>query len=343
MKSMPSLSSDGDEWAALALVRFVLATIVLVTHASVFFITPKWMGLLEKFGATTAVFGFFVVSGYCIAHSIDRRPQGFYRRRFERIYPVYLASLLIALIPYAIWGWNLRVRFPVGPQAWEYLPNSGPWDAVGTLFFLNGFLTDTLGSLGTAWSLSLEVFFYAMAPLLMRVPSSIIFLLISGSIAWRLNPSLYFGAGYPHAVQHIGFLSHGAGVPVIAWSWLLGFLFYRHRHSAWAKHMLLLLGLVPIVFWKGEGTLNSLTFAFVAAVLIAPPKLPRKLLPTATYLGDLSYPLYLIQAPVLVALAANERRPSCWYFLAISILASVLLLHFVDYPAQRFFRGRRSL
>jgi peptidoglycan/LPS O-acetylase OafA/YrhL len=332
--------SDGDEWAALAVVRIVLASVVLASHADIMFAAPAWIRWLGDFGATTAVFGFFVVSGYCIAHSIDRRPQGFYRRRLERIYPVFLASFLIALIPYAIWGWNLRVRIPLGPDAWEYLPDGGLWDATGTLFFLNGFLSQTLGSIGTAWSLSLEVFFYALAPFLMRLPSSILIFFILGSIAWRLHPALYFGEGFPCAVKHIGYLTHGAGIPVTAWAWLLGFVYYRHRHNAWAKLVLLLLGLVPVACTGGA--FHALTYALVASVLIAPPKLPEKLVPCATWLGDLSYPLYLVQAPVLVMLAANDRRPSCWYFLAFTILGSVLVLHLVDYPAQRFFRRQRS-
>lgn len=341
MKSTVPSSSDGHEWAPLAIVRIVLASIVLTAHAATLCVSPAWIRWLGDFGATTAVFGFFVVSGYCIAHSIDRRPEGFYQRRLERIYPVFLASFLIALIPYVIWGWNLRVRIPIGSQAWEYFPNSGPWDVVGTLFFLNGFLSQTLCSLGAAWSLSLEVFFYALAPLLMRFPSPLLLFLIVGSIAWRLNPALYFGENYPYAVKHIGFLSHGAGVPVVAWAWLLGFLFYRHRQNAWAKQMLLLLGLLPVVCISGAGNFNALTYAFVASVLIAPPKLPERLVPCATYLGDLSYPIYLVQAPVLVMLAANDNRPSCWYFLVFTILASVLVLHLVDYPAQRYFRRCR--
>lgn len=359
MKSTSSISPYGDQWSALAFARIVLVGIVLASHANLFFTAPAWIGWLGDFGGITAVLGLFVVGGYRIAHSIECQPRGFYRRRLERTYPVYLAVFFVALIPYAIWGWNFRFRIPVGPQAWVDYPNSGPWDCIGTLFFLNGFFVNTPGSLATAWSLSLEVCFYALAPLLVRVPSAILALLIAGSILWRLNPPLYFGEGYTYAIKHIGFLSHGGGIPVTAWAWLLGFLSYRYRRRPVAKKMLILLGLFPVAFWGGAGIQNAVTYAFVASVLIAfdgytkfafngaplyinLPKLPAKLLPVATYLGDLSYPLYLIQAPVLVILAANDHKLSCWYFLVSSIAASALVLHLVDYPAQRFFRRLQS-
>ena len=111
---------------------------------------------------------FFVISGYCIHRSAAQRlatnpayrldAMNFWARRFARIYPVLFAALLLTLAL----DWT-SLHFPpvnhkildIGPQA--FLVN---------LFSLQGVAGKTYGSNGALWTVSLEVQFYVVYPLL---------------------------------------------------------------------------------------------------------------------------------------------------------------------------------
>ncbi|MFM0205220.1 acyltransferase [Paraburkholderia fungorum] len=111
---------------------------------------------------------FFVISGYCIhrggALRLAKNPDyrldtgNFWVRRFARIYPVLLAALVLTLaldwVSLQLPPVNHKIR-EIGLQA--FLVN---------LFSLQGVAGHTYGSNGALWTLSLEVQFYAIYPLL---------------------------------------------------------------------------------------------------------------------------------------------------------------------------------
>lgn len=102
---------------------------------------------LTSFG-TDAVVLFFVLSGYAMAHSISRSTstKRFYLRRILRIWPPYVAALILA------WG----VARIAGIDDFQLLPR---------LFYLN-WGGDSLTP--QYWSLPYEVAFYALCPLILR-------------------------------------------------------------------------------------------------------------------------------------------------------------------------------
>nr|WKF56006.1 hypothetical protein HUO10_000450 [Paraburkholderia busanensis] len=111
---------------------------------------------------------FFVISGYCIhrggalklaANPAYRLDTGnFWVRRFARIYPVLLAALVLTL---ALDWFSLQLP-PVSHKIREI-----GWQAfLVNLFSLQGVAGKTYGSNGALWTLSLEVQFYAIYPLL---------------------------------------------------------------------------------------------------------------------------------------------------------------------------------
>lgn len=111
---------------------------------------------------------FFVISGYCIhrgaaqklannsAYRLDA--VNFWARRFARIYPVLFAALLLTLAL----DWT-SLHFP--PVNHKIL-DIGPKAFLVNLFSLQGVAGKTYGSNGALWTLSLEVQFYAVYPLL---------------------------------------------------------------------------------------------------------------------------------------------------------------------------------
>ncbi|HEY8136516.1 MAG TPA: acyltransferase [Methylocystis sp.] len=116
---------------------------------------------------------FFVLSGYCIHRSqaIARARHGSFRlpvanfltRRFVRIYPVLIGALLLT----AACDWI----------SWHYVPNSPKLGDDGfelflvNLFSLQGVAGSVYGSNGALWTLSIEVHFYILYPLLLKLMS----------------------------------------------------------------------------------------------------------------------------------------------------------------------------
>src|ERR1700736_3744326 len=112
---------DESLWAVLAALRFSLAMVVVLGHCCSFVGGPTdwtYIGLWLNQGS--AVFGFFIISGYSIAASLDQDPAGFYRRRILRIWPLYLGCIFFGLL--------VTLRIPHGfiwPTGAQLPPTSG--------------------------------------------------------------------------------------------------------------------------------------------------------------------------------------------------------------------------
>lgn len=132
--------------------RFIAALAVFVFHGLLFIGGAESDVVHAVFGqGRSGVSFFFILSGFVLAWS--SRPGdtilGFYRRRFARIYPAYLAALLIAGLLWLIRdpkGLANGLLTPFLLQSW--VPDKHVYFAVNT----------------PAWSLSVEAFFYLMFP-----------------------------------------------------------------------------------------------------------------------------------------------------------------------------------
>jgi peptidoglycan/LPS O-acetylase OafA/YrhL len=123
--------------------------------------------LMPGFSAGSfAVYVFFSISGFLVTASLLRKPGvwRYVRHRFRRIYPAYLACVLLcvfALGP-AFTTLPLREYFASGSQAWHYLrenldPVTLAWNLPGV--FAQNPVANTVN--GSLWSLGLEVRWYA--------------------------------------------------------------------------------------------------------------------------------------------------------------------------------------
>lgn len=119
----------------------------------------KALGYLSIFGADYCVPLFFLMSGYCIHLSHLKQLQlhkqlslkTYYRRRFLRIYPTYLITLLVSI---AISG---ATHYNVIPSWQDFLIH---------LFCLQGFTVKYFNTINLAlWSISIEIAFYMLYPL----------------------------------------------------------------------------------------------------------------------------------------------------------------------------------
>ena len=150
-----------DEWAILGGTCFLLAMIVAVGHCDGFLPLPRggWTNAVALLNGTAAVYGFLFISGYPIAHSL-RHPKGFYLRRARRIMPLYLAGLLFGLCVTMAAGGS--VTMPGG----EVVTTPGFWQFVGNALLLQGWACTTVSCDGPLWTISVEAFYYGIAPLL---------------------------------------------------------------------------------------------------------------------------------------------------------------------------------
>jgi len=319
-------ASDGkDLWAILAGLRALFAFVVLATHVNSFTPHAAWLMPVMHLGAFTAVVGFFVISGYSIAHSIALSQKGFYARRALRIYPLYLLGCILAVVPFYLIGHTIN--------AGNGQTLHGPIDAktlLGNMFFLDGFVCHWLISNGPVWTLAIEVFFYILAPLFHRMKTPLLLAIIVGS----------GGLYYLHDRFHVDMLTnarHGLAAAMLAWAWLLGFVFYRHRSEWWAQVTLIGLGTFLLSRFCEGGLYYALVMYSVSMfVIITAPGLTltprwRKYL---TYGGELSYPLYILHYAVLVLLAASGIHRSAALYVCVTIIVAVAAYHLIDVPIR---------
>lgn len=88
------------QWPVLGGLRFFLAWVVLCSHLRHSVPAGDLLMSFQNFNNFSAVLGFLLISGFSIAHSVSKATEGFYRRRFIRVYPLYLAAIIISIIPF---------------------------------------------------------------------------------------------------------------------------------------------------------------------------------------------------------------------------------------------------
>ncbi len=272
----------------LAGLRFVLAMVVVSGHLSWF--APHGQALLlADWDGTAAVLGFLVISGYSIAHSLGRQPRGFYRRRVLRIYPLYAAAIVLSLLPFARGAMVLSapgLPFQVARPTWPVV--------VGNLLLVQNLVCPTLSSDLPLWTLGIEVACYLIAPRLRRWPVALQLAVAAVSAAAFMA---YPSTGLPH----YRLLLWGLLLLFFAWAWLGGFVLHRYAdRGPWAGTVLGIVGAAALGMNHADSAWHPIvTFAGATLVVTLAPKasvwppLGRVL----NFLGDLSYPLYLMHVP----------------------------------------------
>jgi peptidoglycan/LPS O-acetylase OafA/YrhL len=342
-----------DHWACLAGMRFILASIVLFGHLS----GSGVGGIITKgvfdYGELAAVVGFFIISGYSIANSITQRPRRYILRRVWRIWPTYLFSFFCCTLP-AMWI--------LGRHHFQYAATEPVTRAliIGNLFMLQGILVPVLETNAATWTLAIEECYYLFAPVFRRCASWLLAALILVSAYFYAN-AFDFGwnrfAGKTHGISHLCFL----------WAWLAGFLFYQHRNSAWAHAVLFLLPVWLFCKWNQLGGERAIFTLLATTVVIAyggkllsfAETLPEVLVELEygagkaiaikwehvreflVFMGNVSFPLYIIHTPIQMLLQLAGCR-SLLVYLAVIFTASGLVYYFIDKPNRGRWRTKHE-
>jgi peptidoglycan/LPS O-acetylase OafA/YrhL len=309
---------------------------------------------------------FFVLSGFLLtySHQADfadgQLPTAAYfkrfmRKRLARIYPAYLAGMLL---------------FGAAVAA----ANSASWQPDGATILANLTMTQTLFPRlamdwygNGSWSISTEVFFYLgfpfLLPLLLRISSPrvlagllglVILLGTSGGLAYRFWPArISYTLMYTHPLFR--------GSEFIA-GMLTGLLVFRFgwRVKEWVALGLVGLASVYIIkcgyLLEGFVAHNLLVVPAIVGLLAALVEAPRtKVLrflahPWLVYAGRLSYCFYIAQLPffVLQDIRLEAHLPlTAWWWSGPAVfggttLIAVLLHHFGELPAHRWLLPKRT-
>ncbi|WP_260706222.1 acyltransferase family protein [Edaphobacter flagellatus] len=343
----------------LTSIRFFAAFSVLLYHslATLPVGSPFFRAVLG-YGYVNVSF-FFMLSGFILAivYLKDDRPiekRRFYLARFARIYPLYLAAMLLDT--------------PHFFHAQLFLQHKSIWQALGTFFATTGLVQTWFHLQGPnlpGWSLCAEAFFYLLFPFL-------------GTLLWKARGwsilslfVLIYCAGLAVVFVIIKVQGHdGQGyhpVPHL-FIFLLGILLARFfvqiaANPKWAQMLntfapLLFAGsiagflMIPLFHLKiSEAQLqHGLLAPLFSGVLLSLASGNRLLssLFSARWLvtlGEASYGIYLLHVPLYTILRRPIERfgfPMFLLYAAMTIALSVITYFQLEVPARRWILKKTS-
>ncbi|RZK40806.1 MAG: acyltransferase [Hymenobacter sp.] len=333
-----TIGAGAINWPALALARFILAFIVVASHALRYTDAPGPLFWLSRFSAFNAIIGFLLISGLSIGKSLLKDSDGYYKRRAQRIYPVYLVSIALQylIIPEALSGKFFLLLFT-------------------NVFFLNQ-ITTSISYVGPAWTLALEVWLYALAPFLLKLSYKNLLYLIGLSFASYVVYTC--GRTLFHWPYYSG-TTYGINLPLLAFIWIAGFLLATFEQRIKTTSFLIALILsghfvLSLLIEIGAKIKNhrlasfmdenGLNFAFEAICLafIYYVVISNRTLPTFSatskkvfnFLGNISYPLYLSHYVILVL--CHKNHLTHWFILVSCCLAVSCLIYWLfDFYSKR--------
>jgi peptidoglycan/LPS O-acetylase OafA/YrhL len=292
---------------------------------------------------------FFVISGYCIHRGGALRLAGnpdyrldtgnFWVRRFARIYPVLLAALVLT---FALDWFSLQM-----PPVSHKIREIGWQSFLVNLFSLQGVAGKTYGSNGALWTLSLEVQFYAIYPLLF-------------ALRRRIGmTSVLAIVGVVNVVSAYVLERHDIQFFTSYWfSWTLGAWIAdaRTRRAPDARSPIwlyllaaafIVLGCVAFHFGQyGAFQLWAIGFAFYLYKALERPSGNRRetfVTRVLSRFGDFSFSLYLIHLPIFVLLSSllfrSSLQMSIWPsfgYMLVAVPVAYVFYRLVELPAMKW-------
>lgn len=362
----------------MGILRFLLALSVIAVHVGPIF------GLRFVPGPI-AVQTFFIISGFYMSLILNEKYIGhvnsyklFITNRLLRLYPLYLLILTISIFTYTvIFVLSDHKTFPVlqnykdingSISAYLLLTFSnlfivgqdiimflGFHTSTETLFFTTNFWNTspmlwTLLFLPPAWSISMELTFYFLAPLLLKKSRSIVVSVILLSILIRVFT--YYSLKLTDDPWTYRFFPNEITFFLLGYFSYQIYIFLKKRQiSLWLSNLILLsvifftldysyIHIGPVVIF--QFCCSDLLY-FLMIVLFVPflfnhlksSKIDR-------FLGDLSYPIYLSHWVVSTAvwMSTNESLKNAWSVALITICLSIVLNVFIAAPVEKY-RQRR--
>ena len=347
---------------ALTGLRFVAALLVFVSHTFVWF--PDIDDQQVPLGWAGVGF-FYVLSGFILtwvyAPRLGNFTTGdFYRRRFARIWPLHLVTMLMVIFFIKGFGdftaqsnnWAKFLAHVLLMQAW--VPNT-KW-----VFSINA----------PAWSLSVEAFFYLLFPLLIRGGTKWLLRTLIGVVLITaitiVAVDLYGGPMLPVNREALICASPFLRLFDFIIGMLCGLFYFKNQgadrvFNFTVPKQLLSIGLCAayfslVMFLVGDASTdcNALLmwlrstgaaplFAFLIYTFTNSSGILGGFLASRPliYLGEISFAFYLIHQSILLSLQRLPLAESQFagYFMAaggllLSLVAAMVLHHLIEMPAR---------
>jgi peptidoglycan/LPS O-acetylase OafA/YrhL len=307
---------------------------------------------------------FFLLSGFVLSAGYgERLTQGgaggwFFGRRLLRLYPLAIVGLAL----------GFSVSLALAARDGSVMPAAAPaMLAVGALFlpWLGGGLISPYN--GPAWSLQLELWINALYGACARWLTDRRLAALAGAAALALAAAALaagqFDGGFANndPSRSAGPASYLVGWARVLFSFPLGILLHRlwlrgafptlSVRSVWPAPAALLLIALPVPGVSPAYDL-AVVFAVLPVLLILSANAKPSVAAAALFahLGRLSYGLYVLHGPILVAFhylapAGGPALRLAWYGLAvvISLCAAALAERFIDRPARRWSSQRGAM
>lgn len=337
----------------MGILRVVLALVVVLAHAK---------GGLAPMAGGYAVQAFYIISGFYMAMVLETRYTSlasFYANRALRILPTYYVVLIVSAIAVlafdiglftrredvvrilgeptvaiplilanlSIVGQDLIFWFRISGDVWSldttYRVATGPTE----MNAWRGLLVPQ------AWSLSLELMFYALAPWLAKKGTGtlVVILFASAALRWggdALDVSYHL---WPRRL-----------FPAELCLFLLGMLAWRAAGVAdclprWtgAAAVGLVVALIAGFKHLPFDETGSRTLLYVATAVATPLAFRTfKSSQLDELLGSLSYPIYICHVLAIACVAAVDPNQPIALILGVTLLMSVMLLVLVERPIE---------
>jgi peptidoglycan/LPS O-acetylase OafA/YrhL len=343
-------------WRSVGTFRFILAMAVLMSHIAVR-IGPSVISRSSThilIWAGNAVFAFFIISGFYMSLIVNEKyaklhhgTRRFYVNRALRLYPIHWTILILYATCFLYYGapnflmGDLRVPL----WLWLYAVCSNvSFFGVEVLPFFND--QNWAFVVGPIWSLSIECYFYLLAPFIVGRSLRALLVLLAAAGALRLG--LYV-----------------SGAPMLPWRYLffpadlvlflLGALSYRlydfvkgKQYANWlgagAAVVLIVCVTTPYLWaesnhWGVSDLDNPAAWCFYICVCICTPLLFNL---SAGWkfdnlLGQLSYPVYLSHVLVIEFVLQSQLVPYDMGLVAteLTLALSLALYLLIDRPIER--------
>lgn len=331
----------------MGLLRLILALSVITAHLPGMFVIRGTVG-------DVSVQAFYMISGFYIAMILNGKYANnveFWRNRLLRLFPAYLVvlalSLLVKLVTSPGLGAWLTPASGMSPLSWLYLVISN-LIMVGQdwIFFIHGggsFVS--LMVVPQAWSLGIEITFYAVAPFLLRpFRPKLIAGLVLATIVARLLFAHFGKMNDPWSYRFFPFEIGTFLIGSLAWALYEGMKSHMERLPEIVGTILTMITLGFAVSYYAlpvDPLAKRLLFLLILFLSLPMVFSLTKDIKLDKVIGELSYPVYLCHILVIDILAHlwNTKAMTQWQ-MAGAMLASVvtagLIWFLIERPSERY-------
>jgi len=286
---------------------------------------------------------FFLVSGFIVTHTgFTERPRQYLVKRVLRVYPMLAVAVLLSAGLFTVGLHPLTTGDPTTITPVTLLTNTS---------LVNYLLVPRVVLIDVAWTLIIEIMFYALLFVALPLLRRTVWPVIVGELAVvaAVLASAPLGPVWLRFAENVGYL------PALLLGQIIWAVWSR-RIPPWLGGGLGVLALAEYV-WAGAPGLGrqptvyhyELNLALGLVVFIAALALHRKMRPVRwlKYLADRSYSLYLLHG-LLAFVVMNALYPKIGYpgalvaGIAVTMLGAELGYRYIERPCMRLARRLAS-